>query len=114
MAQAWTRLALGIALATAAAHASAESVFVKYRGNVNLTHFQCQPITDSSVVRDVCYDAKNQYMLISLRGTFYHYCGVPGATVQALITAPSKGSYYNAVFKGNFDCRVIPPPSYNE
>lgn len=114
MTQAWTRLALCIALATAATHANAASVFVKYRGNVDLTPFQCRSVTDSSVVNDVCYDAKNKYMLISLRGTFYHYCGVPRATVQALFTAPSKGSYYNAVFKGNFDCRVIPPPSYNE
>lgn len=114
MTQAWARLALLVALTTTAGHAAAESVFVKYRGEVDLAPFQCHSVTDSSVVKGVCYDVKHQYMLISLHGTFYHYCGVPQPTVQALLTAPSKGRYYNAVFKGQYDCRLIPPPSYNK
>jgi hypothetical protein len=56
------------------APAGAETVNVKYRGPVDLAPFECHVITRSSFIRRVCYDASNEYMLIDLNGTFYHYC----------------------------------------
>ena len=91
--------------------ARAESVAVKYRGNVDLAPFQCTPVT-SSFVQRVCYDEANQYMLIELGPTYYHYCGIDHATVSALLNAESAGKFYNASIKGHFDCRVTPPPKY--
>lgn len=90
----------------------AESVFVKYRGPVDLAPFHCQTITRSSVVRRVCYDQQERYMLISLNGTYYHYCEIGAQTVSGLLSADSIGRYYNTFVKGNFDCRINRMPSY--
>lgn len=54
----------------------AETVAVKYRGVVPLDKFQCQDIDRSSLVRRVCYDVTQHYMVISLKGTYYHYCEI--------------------------------------
>jgi len=90
----------------------AESVYIKYRGEVDLKFFECTDITRSSFIRRVCYDRRNEYMLISLNGTFYHYCEIDGGTVSALMTAESMGRYYNASIKGRFDCRTHRVPEY--
>ena len=90
----------------------AESVFVKYRGEVDLKPFECTDVARSSFIDRVCYDRRNEYMLISLNGTFYHYCEIDAGTVSSLLTAPSMGRFYNANIKGDFDCRVHRVPGY--
>jgi KTSC domain-containing protein len=90
----------------------AESVFVKYRGEVDLKPFECTDIARSSFIDRVCYDRRNEYMLISLNGTFYHYCEINAGTVSSLLTASSMGRFYNASIKGAFDCRIHQVPSY--
>jgi len=92
--------------------AFAESVVVKYRGEVDLEPFQCTTVDRSSFVNRVCYDEGNQYMLIQLGSTYYHYCGIDHATVSGLLNAESVGKFYNASIKGHFDCRVTSPPKY--
>lgn len=97
--------------------ANAETVSVKYRGDVPLETFQCQHIDRSSVVKRVCYDATQQYMVISLNGTYYHYCEIDKGTVDGLLAAPSLGKYFNANIKGTgsdgpFDCRTHRVPEY--
>ena len=79
-----------------------ESVYIKYRGDVDLRFFDCWEIMRSSFIKRVCYDRRNEYMLISLNGTFYHYCEIDAATVSSLLNAPSMGRFYNASIKGNF------------
>ncbi len=91
--------------------ARAESVEVKYRGPVDLKPFACSDVT-SSFVRRVCYDRAETYMLIKLQDTWYHYCEIDPATVNALIRAESVGRFYNATVKGRFDCRVHRVPAY--
>jgi hypothetical protein len=39
-----------------------------------------------------------------LKATYYPYCEIPAETVQALLGAPSMGSYYNAHIKTRFAC----------
>ena len=92
--------------------ANAESVYVKYRGEVDLKFFDCADITRSSFINRVCYDNRNAYMLISLNGTFYHYCEIDAGTVLSLLDAPSMGRFYNASIKGQFDCRTHRVPEY--
>jgi hypothetical protein len=92
--------------------AHAESVFVKYRGQVELSPFACQDVTRSSLVNRVCYDAAHEYMLISLKSTYSHYCRIDRATVDSLLAAESMGRFYNAHIKGNFDCRQGGVPTY--
>jgi hypothetical protein len=92
--------------------ASAESVNVKYRGVVDLAAFACEDITRSSFIERVCYDVNNAYMLIELKGTWYHYCEIDQDTVSNLLAAQSMGRYYNVEIKGRFDCRTHRVPDY--
>ena len=97
--------------------AQAESVEVKYRGSVDLKPFNCTDVTRSSFVERVCYDKTNQYMLVRLKGNYYHYCELPQSILDAFISADSMGRYYNANIRGSgsdgpFDCRTHRIPSY--
>ena len=103
-------LLLAVTLSTSAA---AESVVVKYRGTVDLAPFKCDEVGRSSFIRRVCYDAANEYMIILLQNTYYHYCEIDPTTVKALMKAPSMGQFYNARIKGaSFDCRTHKVPQY--
>ena len=109
------RIILGIAIAltvTLSGTAQAETVNVKYRGPVDLAPFQCESVSRSSLVTRVCYDRKEQYMVIGLQGTYYHYCEIDPGTVAALRGAESMGRYFNANIKGRFDCRTHRIPAY--
>ncbi len=91
---------------------SAESVYVKYRGEVDLKSIDCTDIARSNFIRRVCYDEANEYMLINLNGTYYHYCAIDAGTVSAFRAADSMGRFYNASIKANFDCRKNQAPEY--
>lgn len=96
----------------AASPVAAECVAVKYRDTcVDLSKLQCTE-TQSSFVHQVCYDQKNEYMVILLNATRYHYCGIPKEVVAALTHADSVGRFYNASVKGRFGCEGQPVPSY--
>lgn len=98
--------AITVLLASVVVHSSnAEDVFVKYRGLFNLDQMDCLWTQRSSLVRRVCYHAAAQYLIVNLRGTYYHYCHVPPRTAFGLVDADSMGSFYNEQIKGNFDCR---------
>jgi hypothetical protein len=75
-----TAIATSVALSVCCSVASAESVYVKYRGQVDLKPFDCLDVTRSSFIQRVCYDRTNEYMLISLNGTYYHYCEIDPST----------------------------------
>jgi hypothetical protein len=56
-----------------------------------------------------------------MKGGSYPYCAIDAATVQALISADSVGSFYNAKIRsgrdgshGSFDCRDHATPKYPE
>jgi hypothetical protein len=94
-----------------------ETVDVKYRGKVDLKTFECRDTPRSSFIQRVCYDKAQTYMLINLRGTFYHYCELPTATFDSLMGAPSMGQFYNQNIKGSgsdgpYDCRTHRVPGY--
>jgi hypothetical protein len=89
---------------------SAESFFVKYRGEVDLAPFRSDTITRSSFIDRLCDDSKESYVLVSLNGTFYHYC--EQGVVNQWLAADSMGRYYNAFIKGQYDCRTHHVPSY--
>lgn len=94
-----------------------ETVEVKYRGPVDLKPFTCTDVSRSSFIQRVCYDKAQSYMLIDLRGTYYHYCELPAATFDAFVTAGSMGQFYNQNIKGTgsdgpFDCRTHRVPNY--
>jgi KTSC domain len=111
------RTAVALILLLFAAEARSETVDVKYRGNVDLKTFECRDINRSSFIQRVCYDKAQSYMLISLKGTYYHYCELPPTTFDGLMGAPSMGQFYNQNIKrsgsdGPYDCRTHRVPAY--
>ena len=111
------RFILAVFTAVLSTSVSAETVNVKYRGVVDLTSFVCTDTPRSSFIQRVCYDKAHSYMLINLRGTYYHYCELQVATFDAFVTAPSMGQFYNQNIKGTgsdgpFDCRTHKVPAY--
>jgi hypothetical protein len=98
-------IALSVVLAASSTLANAETVQVKYRGPVDVSGFDCQSGA-SSVVWRTCYDAKNRYLLVNLKGVYYHYCGMPTSVVAAWRGSESLGRYFEGNVKGRFDCRV--------
>jgi len=84
---------------------NAESVYVKYQGAVSLDNFNCTN-TVSSFVNRVCYEEQDNYVVVLLGSTYYHYCRVPNNTVDSWLDASSKGRFYHANIKGRFDCRL--------
>ncbi len=96
---------------------SAETVDVKYRGKVDLSAFVCTDTPRSSFIGRVCYDKANQYLVIKLQNTYYHYCELPPATLTPFMTAPSLGPFFNQNIKGTgsdgpYDCRTHRMPKY--
>jgi len=111
------RTATALILLLFAAESRSETVDVKYRGNVDLRTFDCRDINRSSFIQRVCHDKAQSYMLISLKGTYYHYCELPPATFDNLMGAPSMGQFYNQNIKGSgsdgiYDCRTHRVPAY--
>jgi len=105
-------VAIAAVLSLTAGPVSAERVYVKARGEVELSHFRCDNISRSENVKRVCYDESEAYVLVSLKGVWYHFCGVPATTVSSWKKAASKGRYYNDVIRGNFDCTQVSAPTY--
>lgn len=90
----------------------AETVYVKYRGPVDLAPFNCAWIARSSFIERLCYDSRERYIVVDLQGTYYHYCEVPAAIVDDWKNSDSMGRFYNANIKGRYDCRLLHMPSY--
>lgn len=95
--------------------AFAETVSVKYLGNVSLADFDCVNVTESSDVKRICYDQAEQYMLIKLNSTYYQYCELDASTITGLKNSKSKREYFERRIKGTgsdgpFDCRTHPVP----
>jgi len=98
-------LLLGGSLAIWPVLTNAETVFVKHRGQVNLSPFECNWIQRSSFIERLCYDSREEYVIVKLNGTYYHYCEVPSRIVEAWYRADSMGRYYNQYIKKRYDCR---------
>ena len=101
-----------LVVALYSAQVFAESVYVKYRGPVELAPFHCESITRSSFINRLCYDNKEKYAIVSLNGTYYHYCEVPQEVISSWHQASSMGQFYNRYVKGSYDCRINYLPKY--
>lgn len=98
--------------------ANAETVDVKYRGEVPLDTFDCTDVTRSSFINRVCFDVGQNYLVIELGSTYYDYCEIPEDTINDLLAAPSMGKFYNETIKGyggggRFDCQTHDAPDYS-
>jgi hypothetical protein len=95
-----TRLAFILALLFTAPRQDAEVVDVKNFGAVDLTPFNCQDVTRSSIISRVCYDAEGRRMLVQRHAIYQQYCDLPNSTVDALLNAPSMGRFFKINIEG--------------
>ena len=88
-----------------------EVVDVKSRGSVELSEsFDCRDIKRSSSIERVCYQEKQGYLIVNIRGTYRQYCGVPSTTYIAFMGAFSMGRYFEREIEpgsndARYDCR---------
>jgi hypothetical protein len=76
---------------------------------VDLSTFECRDINRSTIVQRVCYSAGERTLLVAVRGSYQHYCGVPVETFDAPMNAPSMGIFLNRVLRiagadGRYTC----------
>lgn len=64
----------------------------------------------STTLATIVYDeAREVLQLKFVSGAIYQYFGVSRAVHEALLSAPSKGRYFNQAIRGGFPfCRVFP------
>ncbi|MDZ4801730.1 MAG: KTSC domain-containing protein [Bryobacteraceae bacterium] len=61
----------------------------------------------STTLLALAYDNAHGVLRLEFRSrAIYHYYGVPAAVHEALLGAPSKGSYFNRVIRGRFPCAL--------
>jgi KTSC domain len=111
-------LAIFLVSLAGASWTDAETVDVENRGIVNLKPFACQGITRSSLVNRVCYDAANRSMIVQLNTVYFQHCGVPQATLDTFLNAPSMGQYYRSKIAGPGstgagDCPAVRGPKHS-
>ena len=63
---------------------------------------------ESSTLAAVGYDAGDKLLQLEFCSrAVYHYLGVPAAVHQALLSAPSKGRFFNQGIRGRFLYRLV-------
>jgi KTSC domain len=59
----------------------------------------------STTLAAVTFDVSRRCLRVQFRdGSCYQYASVPYGVFQALLTAESKGAFFNRVLRGNFSC----------
>lgn len=110
-------LIVAIATLTGATWVGAETIDVKYCGQLDLNLFACTDITRSSFIKRACYDKVQQFVVVQLNATYYPYCEMPAGIYANFLAADSMGRFYNANIKstgsnGPYDCRTHRKPTY--
>ncbi len=63
----------------------------------------CSTAVESTTLATVAYDEHRHLLRLEFRSrAIYQYSGVPAAVHEALLRAPSKGSYFNQFIRGRF------------
>jgi len=65
---------------------------------------------ESTTLATVGYDDAHELLQLEFRsGAKYRYYGVPAAVHEALLRAPSQGSYFNRAMRGQFPYSLVAP-----
>lgn len=65
---------------------------------------------ESTTLATVAYDKTPELLQLAFRSqAIYHYADVPAIVHQALLSAPSKGSYFNQAIRGRFPYKRLSP-----
>ena len=66
------------------------------------SRFEYLNTTGSSFINGAWYDEDEEYMVIKLNDTYYHYSGIPESVWKKFKIADSFGVFYNESIKGNY------------
>jgi hypothetical protein len=89
------RAATSLILFLLTAQVGSETVEVSDRGSVDLQTFECRDINRSTIVQRVCYDGSQHTMMVGIKGRYDRYCELSVQTLEAFVTAPSMGGFFN-------------------
>ena len=60
-------------------------------------------LVESATLAAIGYDDTRKILQLEFRShAVYRYFGVPGSVYEALVSAPSKGRYFNGAIRGHF------------
>jgi hypothetical protein len=60
-------------------------------------------VVESTTLAALAYDDAREILQLEFRsGALYRYYGVPAPVYEALLSAPSRGAYFNEAIRGNF------------
>jgi KTSC domain len=63
---------------------------------------------ESATLAAIGYDDAREILQLEFRSrAVYRYFGVPSSVYEALVTAPSKGRYFNGAIRGHFRHSLI-------
>ncbi len=90
-----------------------EYVSIKYRDDkVNVSDFEYFYVSINQMVREAWYDKYNNYFIINLRNTKYHYCDFPEDIWLDFKKSTSIDYFYDRFIYGKYDCRESVVPTY--
>jgi hypothetical protein len=97
------------------AEVGSEKVDVRDRGAVDLATFECRDTPRSTLIQRACYDRAHATLIVNVRGAYRQYCGLPIATFDRLMNAPSMGQFFRGNIEGAgsggaYDCVDRPVP----
>lgn len=117
----WVYIGIGMFIVGAILYAlfasstsSSGYIKIKYRDdkvNISTSNFEALNRSDSTV-QGAWYDSGNEYMIIKLGSTYYHYCGMPSNAWYDIKSASELDEHYQNDIRGNYDCRVNKVPIY--
>ena len=82
-------------------------IFIKdVQGPVSLSGFINLNTSRSSFIKEAWYKSSDQYLILKLNNTYYHYCNLPQNSWSAFENADSLGDFYNTQIKGRFECET--------
>jgi len=84
--------------------ATAEVVVVKRVGDVDLSRFDCTPISESELLRRVCYDEPHRYLVAQIGDEYYDACDVGPKEVDGLMESEHVVAYYNQHLRVQHKC----------
>lgn len=89
-------------------------ITIKYRDTlVDVSNFETFNTSKSSFIEKAYYDKSNQYLILNLSWTYYHWCEVPEYIRKEFKKSDSLWKYYNKYIKWDNDCRLWYIPQYN-
>jgi hypothetical protein len=106
------RFALVLSSVLAAPLARAEIVIVSDAGELDLSSFDCIDVVESRLLKRVCYDQAQQYLVAEIHGRYYDQCRVAPALFDEFLDSETPVAFYNQRIRAGHKCSAAQRPKY--